>query len=54
MYNSVAYYMSLAILSMCLPWLMSHFVDSQPDFLYVPADPVLASWLKAALDTQHR
>ena len=39
---------------MCLPWLMSHVVDSQPDFLYVPADQMLASGLQAALDTQHR
>ena len=45
-HNSVVYYIILEILSMCLPMADSHFVDSQPDFLYVPADQVLASELK--------
>ena len=35
------------------PWLMNYVVDSQPDFLYVPADQMLTSGLQAALDTQH-
>ena len=32
------------------PWLISRFIDPQPEFLYVPADQVLAEASHAGRD----